>query len=65
MSILSERLMEDYRTKSRLKEKTSSLTGEIVYQEFYSRHSKVILDEIDRVLAEIYCFTEEVSMGME
>lgn len=53
------KLMEDYRDKSQLKEKTSSLTGNIIYQEFYPRLSKPLIDEIDRVLAEHYGFTEE------
>jgi len=42
-----------------LKNKISSLTGEIVYQEFYPRLSKSIIDEIDRVLARHCGFTEE------
>jgi Eco57I restriction endonuclease. len=53
------KLMEDYRGKSQLKEKTSSLTGNIIYQEFYPRLSKPLIDEIDGVLAEHYCFTDE------
>ncbi len=53
------RLMEDYKEKSELKEKTSSLTGKIIYQEFYPRLSKSILDDIDRVLARHYGFTAE------
>ena len=54
---LCSRLMDDYRDKSELKEKFSSLTGKIVYQEFYPRLSKSILDEIDRELARHYGFT--------
>jgi hypothetical protein len=42
-----------------MKEKTSSLTGHIVYQEFYPRLSKPLIDKIDRVLAKPYGFTEE------
>ena len=56
---LCSQLMEDYTKKSQLKEKTSSLTGHIVYQEFYPRLSKPIIDEIDCVLAKHYGFTDE------
>ena len=52
-------LMSDYQKTSQQKEKTSSLTGHIKYQEFYPRLSKPILDEIDRVLAKHYGFTDE------
>jgi hypothetical protein len=55
----SAKLMVEYRKKSELKEKTSSLTGDIIYQEFYPRLSKSVLDEIDTVLAEHYGFTDE------
>lgn len=56
---LCEKLMEDYKGKSQLKEKTSSITGDMVYQEFYPRLSKPIIDEIDTVLAGHYGFTAE------
>ena len=51
--------MNDYKKKSKLKEKTSKLTGDIVYQEFYPRLSKSIIDQIDQVLAQHYGFTDE------
>jgi hypothetical protein len=51
--------MDGYQNKSQLKEKTSKLTGAIVYQEFYPRLSKPIIDEIDQVLAQHYGFTDE------
>jgi hypothetical protein len=51
--------MKDYSQNSAMKEKTSSLTGSIIYQEFYPRFSKPIIDEIDRVLAKHYGFTDE------
>jgi hypothetical protein len=56
---LSEILMTDYKDKSCLKLKQSASTGEIQYQEFYPRKSKPIIDEIDRILAQHYGFTEE------
>lgn len=52
-------LMDDYKKRSLLKEKVSSLTGEIVYQEFYPRLSKSIIDKIDTILAQHYGFTDE------
>jgi hypothetical protein len=51
--------MESYKECSIMKEKTSKLTGDIVYQEFYPRLSKPIIDQIDAVLASHYGFTEE------
>ncbi|MEW6418744.1 MAG: hypothetical protein AB1480_11595 [Nitrospirota bacterium] len=59
MISLCRRLMDDYQKNSEMKEKTSSLTGRIVYQEFYPRLSKPFIDEIDRVLAKHYGFTDE------
>ena len=34
-------------------------TGIVEYDEFYPSHSKPIIDEIDRVLAQHYGFTDE------
>lgn len=56
---LCEDLMKDYKNNCQLKEKTSSLTGNIQYQEFYPRLSKHIIDEIDQVLAKHYGFSDE------
>ena len=56
---LSQKLMEDYKRNSIIKEKISSLTGKIKYQEFYPRLSKPIIDKIDEQLARHYGFTEE------
>ena len=56
---LCKKLMADYKKNSQLKEQTSSRTGQIIYQEFYPRLSKDIIDKIDRVLAEHYGFTDE------
>ena len=52
-------LMVNYQENSQLKGKTSSRTGHIIYQEFYPRLSKIVLDEIDSVLAQHYGFTDE------
>jgi hypothetical protein len=56
---LSSELMDNYEKLSELKEKTSQLTGKIVYQEFYPRLSKAVLDKIDQVLAKHYRFSDE------
>ena len=47
---LSDRLMKSYRANKATKEKTSKSTGHVVYEEFYPRMSKDILDEIDQVV---------------
>ncbi len=52
-------LMSDYQKTSQQKEKTSSVTGHIKYQEFYPCLGKLTLDEIDCVLAKHYGFTDE------
>lgn len=44
--------MKSYRTHKATKEKTSKSTGHVVYEEFYPRMSKDILDEIDQVLGQ-------------
>jgi hypothetical protein len=51
--------MADYASKSKLKKKTSRQTGDIVYQEFYPRLSKPIIDSIDHVLAWCIGFNDE------
>jgi type I restriction-modification system DNA methylase subunit len=58
---LCSKLMRGYKEKSQLKEKTSSLTGNIVYQEFYPRMSKPIIDEIDCALADYYDLSDKES----
>ncbi|HVB24808.1 MAG TPA: DNA methyltransferase [Ktedonobacteraceae bacterium] len=56
---LSVQLMHDYRLNKQEKKKVSGLTGDILYEEFYPRLSKPIIDEIDRMLAQHYGFTDE------
>ena len=51
--------MNDYRLNKEEKKKVSGLTGDILYEEFYPRKSKPIIDEIDRVLAKHYGFNDE------
>ena len=56
---LTERLMADFRRNSQRKETQYRTTGKVVYDEFNQKPSKPIVDEIDRVLAEHYDFTDE------
>ena len=55
----TDNMMSDYKTKSQMKEKISTLTGNVIYQEFYPRLSKPIIDQIDCLLAQHYGFTHE------
>jgi len=57
--MLTNQLMDDYRLHKREKRKVSALTGNITYEEFYPRESKPIIDEIDRILAQHYGFTDQ------
>lgn len=56
---LTEDLMVDLKHNAHRKETTYKTTGRVVYDEFYPRRSKHIIDEIDKVLAEHYGFTDE------
>lgn len=56
---LCQTLMADYKKHSRLKQTKYKRTGKVVYQEFYPKESKHILDEIDDVLAEHYGFSDK------
>ncbi len=55
---LIEKLMKNMK-KTSIEKALSTKTGNIHYQEFYTKLSKPIIDEIDRVLAQHYGFTEE------
>ncbi len=59
LSEITEELMKDYRNHANRKEANYKTTGKVVYDEFFPRHSKSIIDKIDRVLAEHYSFTDE------
>ncbi len=52
-------LMNDFQEKSTIKNVEYKTTGKVKYQEIDPKKSKVIIDEIDRVLAEHYGFTNE------
>ena len=59
LSQIASDLMEDYKYHARRKETYYRTTGRVVYDEFYPRHSKSIIDEIDSVLKKHYGFTDE------
>ena len=56
---LTDRLMESFNRHKQRKETQYQTTGKVVYDEFNQKPSKPITDEIDRVLAEHYGFTDE------
>ncbi len=59
LSDLSARLMVDLKQHAKRKETNYKATGRVVYDEYYPRYSKSIINEIDRVLAQHYGFTDE------
>ena len=59
LSELTSTLMKDYKSHAVRKEAEYKATGTVVYDEFYPKYSKPIIDEIDRVLAKHYGFTGE------
>lgn len=56
---IAERLMADIKEKSRRRVYVYKTSGRVEYDEFYLKESKSIIDEIDRVLAQHYGFTDE------
>jgi hypothetical protein len=56
---LCKELMADLKRNAKLKTAVYQSTGEIKYEEYYASKSKPIIDEIDRVLAQHYGFTDE------
>ena len=59
LSSISDCLMHDYKNKSRQRTYVYKTTGRVVYDEFYPKLSKPIIDEIDHVLAGHYGFSDE------
>ena len=59
LSRLSTDLMQDLKHHAQRKETNYKTTGRVVYDEFFPRHSKPIIDKIDRLLAKHYGFTDE------
>jgi len=56
---LFENLNKDFEKNKFRKETYYKATGKVVYDEYYPKKSKLIIDEIDKVLAEHYGFTQE------
>jgi hypothetical protein len=52
-------LENDYKKNVNRKETFYKTTGKVIYDEFFPRKSKPIIDEIDKILAKHYGFTEE------
>lgn len=59
LSIITLRLMEDLKKHSIRKEAEYKATGHVSYDEFYPKRSKKFIDEIDRLLAQHYGFSDE------
>ena len=51
--------MKDYEAKKNRKESFYKTSGKVVYDDFFPKKSKSIINEIDKVLAKHYGFTEE------
>ncbi len=56
---LSKKLQMDMQAKSKRRVYNYKTSGRVEYDEFYLKLSKPIIDEIDRVLAKHYGFTDE------
>jgi hypothetical protein len=56
---IADDLMEDIRANKSRKTCFYRKTGKVVYDEFYPRLSKPIIDKVDRVLAAHYGFSED------
>ncbi len=60
LSIIGCKLFDDYEKNKYTKSTHYATTGnDVVYDEYYPKLSKPIIDEIDKVLAKHYGFTEE------
>ena len=59
LATLTDQLMTNFNKHKTRKETRYQTTGKVIYDEFNQKPSKPIVDEIDRVLAEHYGFTEE------
>jgi len=59
LASLADRLADDMKAKSRRRVYNYKTSGRVEYDEFYMKKSKPIIDEIDKVLAKHYGFTDE------
>ena len=55
----NKKLIFSNETDRDLKETNYKATGKVIYDEFYPKKSKSIIDEIDKILAKHYGFTDE------
>ena len=51
--------MKDFEANKKRKNTYYKATGNVIYDEYYPKLSKPIIDEIDKVLAHHYGFTED------
>ena len=58
-NFLSSKLMKDYEKNRNRKSTFYKTTGKVEYDEYFPKLSKPIIDEIDKVLAKHYGFTDE------
>ena len=55
-----KKLFKDYEKKKYTKSTHYKTTGnDVIYDEYYPKKSKLIIDEIDKIIARHYGFTEE------
>ena len=59
LKTISRKLMDDFNAKSTIGKRKQKTTGLVEFQVIDPKLSKIIIDEIDRVLAEHYGFTDE------
>ncbi|HEY9705566.1 MAG TPA: hypothetical protein V6C58_24220, partial [Allocoleopsis sp.] len=59
LAILSDKLNQDLRSNSVIRRRKQVKTGEVELQTFFISKSKSIIDEIDKILADYYGFTDE------
>jgi hypothetical protein len=52
-------LMNDLEIHKNRKEASYKTTGKVIYDEYFPRHSKQIIDDIDHLIAPHYSLTEE------
>ena len=57
--MVNKELTKDVQDKSKRRVYVYKTTGRVEYDEFYMKLSKPIIDEIDKLLARHYDFTEE------
>ncbi len=59
LQAIAANLMHDLKSKATRLRAEYGATGRVEYDQFYPRNSKHVIDEVDRVLAPHYGFTEE------